>query len=122
MAVRAIASPSRANRSARAIESRSMPVEGNGSVRHEAVLCLTGLPRRAPPYHPGVDLTRQWMSQSLRASGVSLAIPFAALVAAALVAAGGGGLDSLGQLTSGPAPPTSLDQFAGDQSATAEAS
>jgi hypothetical protein len=61
------------------------------------------------------------MSQSLRASGVSLAIPFTALVAAALVAAGGGGLDSLGQLTSGPAPPASLDQFAGDQSATAEA-
>jgi hypothetical protein len=69
----------------------------------------------------GMELTRQWMSQSLRASGVSLAIPFTALVAAALVAAGGGGLDSLGQLASGPTPPASLDQFAGDQSATAEA-
>jgi hypothetical protein len=68
-----------------------------------------------------MDLTRQWMSQSLRASGVSLAIPFTALVAAALVAAGGGGLDSLGQLTSGPAPPGGVDELASDQSATAEA-
>jgi hypothetical protein len=64
-----------------------------------------------------VSLVEEWRRQAARAVGVSLIAPVALLVAAFVVAAGGGGLGglgSLGQISSGPTlPDTGLASSAG---------
>lgn len=70
-----------------------------------------------------MDLVRDWRKQAARAAGATALAPVVLLVAAVLLAAGGGlgGLGSLGQITAGPSvPPAEL--AAGETNALVSAS